>query len=186
MQALKNIVINGAMSLALLFGLTVSAAAISDFEKDKVLEKDKALEEELKELEEEMKELEEKGDSLSLARLAEKSYRLADIKNGVRRSRWDTSAPGYDFLALLETSKEEAKERAQRKIKFERTMQEHYSKQPNPKIGMDKSRIKYGTNWGAPDYINTTIDSRGNHEQWVYKGNRYLYFDNDKLTSIQY
>ena len=39
MQALKNIVINAAMSLALLFGLTVSAIAtpLSDFEEAKVL-----------------------------------------------------------------------------------------------------------------------------------------------------
>nr|WP_181718078.1 tetratricopeptide repeat protein [Psychrobacter sp.]QJS05725.1 sel1 repeat protein [Psychrobacter sp.] len=39
MQALKNIVINGAMILALLFGLTVSATAVSvlEFEKDKAL-----------------------------------------------------------------------------------------------------------------------------------------------------
>lgn len=180
MQSLKNLVINVAMVLALLFGLTLSAAAISDFEEDK------ALEEEIKALEEEMKELEEKGDVLSLGRLAEKSYRLADLKIGVRRSRWDPSAPGYDLLALIEEEIKEAKERARNKIEYERTMQEHYSKQPNPKIGMDKSRIKYGTNWGAPEYINTTIDSRGSHEQWVYKGNRYLYFDNDKLTSIHY
>lgn len=40
MQSLKNLVINGAMILALLFGLTVSAAAAlsaSDFEHDKAL-----------------------------------------------------------------------------------------------------------------------------------------------------
>ena len=37
MQPLKNIVINGAMILALLFGLTVSAPAATDFEEVKAL-----------------------------------------------------------------------------------------------------------------------------------------------------
>ncbi|MBE9468502.1 MAG: hypothetical protein IMY72_09335 [Bacteroidetes bacterium] len=37
---------------------------------------------------------------------------------------------------------------------------------------------------GSPLEINRTTGSWGIHEQWVYK-NRYLYFENDKLTSWQ-
>ena len=69
---------------------------------------------------------------------------------------------------------------------------------PSPKIGMNKSKVINGTNWGAPTNINTTINANGTHEQWVYRSysgwgsdrhvssTRYLNFTNDKLTSIQY
>lgn len=161
MQALKKIVINGAMSLALLFGLTVaSTAADQSFE--------------------EVKALAEKDDSLSQARLAYESYR-AELESGERK-RWDVGALGFDIDTEIAISNERTrKARATRQA-----ILEYQNNQPNPKIGMDKSRIKYGTNWGSPEYINTTIDAKGSHEQWVYRGNRYLYFDNNKLTSIQY
>lgn len=50
------------------------------------------------------------------------------------------------------------------------------------KIGMAP---KYATlSWGKPEKINKTIGSFGVHEQWVY-GNQYVYFENERLTSIQ-
>ena len=91
-------------------------------------------------------------------------------------------APGFDMDIELALSNESMRKRQA----STQAILEYQNRQPNPKIGMNKSRIRFGTNWGAPEYINTTIDSRGSHEQWVYKANRYLYFDNDKLTSIQY
>ena len=39
--------------------------------------------------------------------------------------------------------------------------------------------------WGRPKDINKTTGSYGVHEQWVYGGGNYLYFENGKLTSIQ-
>ena len=38
---------------------------------------------------------------------------------------------------------------------------------------------------GEPTDINVSTGSYGSHEQWVYDGNRYLYFENGKLTSFQ-
>ena len=121
-----------------------------------------------------------KDDILSPGRIAYESYR-AELESGERK-KWDLGAPGFNMDTEIAIYKERiGKERATRQA-----ILEYQNNQPNPKIGMDKSRIKYGTNWGAPEYINTTIDARGSHEQWVYKGNRYLYFNNNKLTSIQY
>jgi hypothetical protein len=40
--------------------------------------------------------------------------------------------------------------------------------------------------WCFPDRTNTTKTRDGTHEQWVYDKRGYLYFDNDKLTAIQY
>ena len=43
--------------------------------------------------------------------------------------------------------------------------------------------------WGNPSDINTTTGIYGRHEQWVYDGpnykNKYLYFDDGILTTIQ-
>ena len=125
-------------------------------------------------------EADEKDDSLSPGRLAYESYR-AELKSGERK-KWDLGAPGFDMDIELALSNESMRKRQA----STQAILEYQNRQPNPKIGMNKSRIRFGTNWGAPEYINTTIDSRGSHEQWVYKANRYLYFDNDKLTSIQY
>lgn len=53
-----------------------------------------------------------------------------------------------------------------------------------PKIGMTKSEVENST-WGRPQKVNKTTTKYGTHEQWVYSGNRYLYFDDGELTSIQ-
>ena len=49
-------------------------------------------------------------------------------------------------------------------------------------IGMTKEQILLS--WGKPDKINRTVGSWGVHEQWIY-GDKYLYLENDKLTSFQ-
>ena len=39
--------------------------------------------------------------------------------------------------------------------------------------------------WGRPESINRTETANVKHEQWVYGGGKYLYFNDDKLTSVQ-
>ena len=51
------------------------------------------------------------------------------------------------------------------------------------RIGMTKLMCE--DSWGKPDSVNRTTNSYGTSEQWVYDGGSYLYFDNNKLTSIQ-
>lgn len=60
------------------------------------------------------------------------------------------------------------------------------AKKPRPRIGMSEKQVLRGTNWGKPDYINTTETAHGIFEQWVYEDGQYLYFSNGRLTSIQY
>lgn len=50
-------------------------------------------------------------------------------------------------------------------------------------IGFTKAMCKEA--WGSPRSVNTTENRSGVHEQWVYGGGRYLYFDNGTLTTIQ-
>ena len=54
-----------------------------------------------------------------------------------------------------------------------------------PKIGMTSSEVTIGTRLGLPESRNTSTGRYGVHEQWVYKGGIYLYFENDILTDIQ-
>lgn len=51
-------------------------------------------------------------------------------------------------------------------------------------IGISKKEV-LASSWGKPKDINKTTTKYGTNEQWVYSLNRYLYFDGDKLTSIQ-
>lgn len=56
-----------------------------------------------------------------------------------------------------------------------------------PKIGMKKVEA-YKSSWGYPDKENVTTTSNGTSEQWVYyrgSNNKYLYFNNGVLTTIQ-
>ena len=51
------------------------------------------------------------------------------------------------------------------------------------RIGMSKDACKLS--WGEPDDIHTSRGRWGVHEQWVYSRNRYVYFENGKLSAIQ-
>ena len=64
--------------------------------------------------------------------------------------------------------------------------QRELAKKPNVRIGMSTNQVLHNSNWGKPDEINTTIDTYGKFEQWIYGGGNYLYFTNGKLTSIHY
>lgn len=54
----------------------------------------------------------------------------------------------------------------------------------SPHIGMSKTQVEQST-WGKPKDINKTTTKYGVSEQWVYSGNRYIYFDNGIVTAIQ-
>jgi hypothetical protein len=50
-------------------------------------------------------------------------------------------------------------------------------------VGMSKEQARIS--WGNPLEINRTVSGNSLQEQWVYGGRRYLYFEGDKLTTIQ-
>ncbi len=52
------------------------------------------------------------------------------------------------------------------------------------KLGFSKKMCE--ESWGIPSDINTSRGSWGVHEQWVYSNGCYLYFENGKLTAIDY
>ncbi len=50
-------------------------------------------------------------------------------------------------------------------------------------VGMTKTQAKMA--WGEPSDVNSTTTKHGTSEQWVYDGG-YLYFDGNRLTTIQH
>lgn len=75
-------------------------------------------------------------------------------------------------------------------IEAERDMVRHraeyekiFSKVP-PAIGMTASEVRESS-WGGPDKINKTTYEFGVHEQWVYSNYRYVYLEDDIVTTIQ-
>lgn len=51
-------------------------------------------------------------------------------------------------------------------------------------IGMTAEQVRQ-SNWGRPTSINRTSGAYGVHEQWVYGGRNYIYFENGRVSSIQ-
>ena len=81
---------------------------------------------------------------------------------------------------------EQAKELA--KYRYDVEMREMSSRK-EPRIGMSALAAEKSS-WGYPDDVNKTVNAYGVSEQWVYRGtgfakNRYLYFKNGILTSMQ-
>jgi hypothetical protein len=54
----------------------------------------------------------------------------------------------------------------------------------NPSIGMTMDEV-INSSWGEPEDINKTTTEYGTSEQWVYSRDRYIYFDDNKVTAIQ-
>lgn len=62
---------------------------------------------------------------------------------------------------------------------------DHTTKNPKTvSIGMTQEEV-LTEGWGRPIDINRTITANGTIEQWVYDGDKYLYFENGILTAIQ-
>lgn len=61
---------------------------------------------------------------------------------------------------------------------------EKIPKKQEPQIGMSKTEVENSA-WGKPDKINRTRTSYGTHEQWCYSNNKYIYFEDGIVTSIQ-
>jgi hypothetical protein len=66
-----------------------------------------------------------------------------------------------------------------------RAEREAMAKRPGVRIGMAAEEVINQTSWGKPLSIRRTTTASGVREQWIYDGNNYLYFENERLTAIQ-
>lgn len=65
-----------------------------------------------------------------------------------------------------------------------KTPKKDYSGQYEPEIGMSESDV-LSSSWGEPEKRNVTESANSKKEQWVYSNNKYIYFENGVVTSIQ-
>ena len=90
-----------------------------------------------------------------------------------------------DLKEAKERKEREQREREQKASEEKRIREEKArKKKEGVVIGMSKQDV-LDSSWGKPQKINRTTTSYGVHEQWVYNGYNYLYFEDDKLVSIQ-
>lgn len=85
----------------------------------------------------------------------------------------------------LRQEKEREAERDLKAAAKQRQAAAAQSKKPGARIGMSPEQVTKETSWGKPNHINRTTTVNGVHEQWVYGGGNYLYFENGRLTAIQ-
>ena len=87
-----------------------------------------------------------------------------------------------EYYSSLEKAKEVEDEDYQKLLDKMEAHRKASNAEPN--IGMSKEEVLCGK-WGIPDKRNTYTYSWGTHEQWVYEGYGYVYFENGVVTSIQ-
>lgn len=58
------------------------------------------------------------------------------------------------------------------------------AKSEGVRIGMTQEQV-LASSWGRPQKVNKTTTAYGVHEQWVYSGYNYLYFEDGILRTIQ-
>ncbi|MCY7755671.1 DUF2845 domain-containing protein [Bacillus haynesii] len=96
----------------------------------------------------------------------------------MNNKRMESAKKEQDIVKEAERKEEEKNEKLD-------AMNERTANPKEVSIGMTTEEV-LTEGWGRPIDINTTVTSNGKREQWVYKGNKYLYFEDGVLTSIQY
>ncbi len=116
------------------------------------------------------------GDSLFYGKL---SYEVYDAREGNNINLFSEQG-----LADYKESEKQYEESLEKKKQEEKSSQKSIEK-PTPQIGMTASEVE-ASSWGKPVRKNITEYPWGKREQWVYSIYRYIYFENGRVTSIQW
>lgn len=116
------------------------------------------------------------GDSLFYGEL---SYEVYDAREGE-----DVNLFSKQGLADYKESEKQYEESLEKKKQEGKSSQKSIEK-PTPQIGMTASEAE-ASSWGKPVRKNITEYPWGKREQWVYSIYRYIYFENGRVTSIQW
>ena len=100
------------------------------------------------------------------------------------RVRFDNGAQGYmDYLPPVSWADRAGLSLKELERDMARIKSEYCTGGITLRLGMSEEDATRA--WCFPDHVNSTETARGTREQWVYSGRGYLYFDNERLTSIQ-
>lgn len=121
-----------------------------------------------------------KRDPALVSRLKTKADSLLSVKeqrdNSVRAAANQRNADSVDAIEKAERLALKKKKKWSKRVWAAIDSQKVF-------IGMTDEQARLS--WGEPDDINRTINAAGTFEQWVYGSGSYLYFTNNKLTTIQ-
>ncbi|MEH7687680.1 hypothetical protein V7192_18790, partial [Bacillus safensis] len=89
--------------------------------------------------------------------------------------------------ALQKGKNDQIEENIKESEKVERStaIEERTNNPQNVSVGMTKEEVLI-EGWGKPEKVKTTQTADQTLEQWIYKGNKYLYFENGILSTISY
>lgn len=129
----------------------------------------------------------ESGELRELVKDAEIASHLSEINNpqtppltraqAMKQLARDYPEIGAKYAAQVEKIISDAE-------KKERELEKKRRKNEGVNIGMSKEDV-LASSWGKPERINTTTTANTTREQWVYGGRNYLYFEGNKLVTIQ-
>jgi hypothetical protein len=124
---------------------------------------------------------------LNLVKDAEVKSYLSDIKNP-KKSAEDKKLAlellGRDHPDEYNKHKAKIDEVIAAENKRAEIIEKKTKRSEGVRLGMSKGDV-LASSWGKPSTINKTTTTNAVHEQWVYGGGNYLYFENGILTSIQ-
>jgi hypothetical protein len=102
------------------------------------------------------------------------------------RERLDKKAKEAERKAREEVEAQRKREKMEREAAIKRQPFNIQQDIKERKIRLGMTREQVILSWGKPNNIHRTVGSWGVHEQWIYeKQGKYLYFENDILTSWQ-
>ncbi|MCM3318050.1 hypothetical protein M3603_15640 [Rummeliibacillus stabekisii] len=109
--------------------------------------------------------------------ITDKSYLGTSIYDPMDKNEWEAN---YNTIKLSRKNTEIAN-------KEEEPVDLNTPSEPYPpQIGMTDYEVLNESTWGKPKRINTTVTVDGKREQWVYSYDKYLYFEDGYLVSMQY
>jgi len=88
------------------------------------------------------------------------------------------------YKKKVEQLEERARQLAEKQRQEQEAAEKARRRSEGVRIGMTQEEV-LDSSWGRPQHINTTTTKYGTHEQWVYDGRNYLYFEDGILTAIQ-
>lgn len=141
-----------------------------------------------------------KEDQAKAARTAEDMRRQAQIKAAeeeLEKRRVEQAKVRAEEVALRKAEQEKFwRERSEESRRIEDKHRAEYL--ANPKLpphirdAIVQKKVVLGMtlddvveSWGTPTKKNISVGEYGRSEQWIYEGNRFLYFRSGKLTSWQ-
>ena len=87
-------------------------------------------------------------------------------------------------IAFLDTLRKTRQAKLDAEIATRRKAEKAEKRRQGVDVGMS-AQDALDSSWGKPQKVNRTTGAYGVHEQWVYGGGGYLYFENGILRTIQ-